>query len=284
MFVVKYRYAGKIRWYTIGWHGSPWTVDNARAEARRVLGDLARGIDPQAAKTGAERARRNTPAMADLCDRHLGAARNGLILTRFSRPKKTSTLAIDVGRIERHIKPLIGHAAVTAVTPAMVRRMIQDITAGKTATDTKTGLRGRAIVTGGPGTAAWVADLLSGIMAWAVKEERIERNPVHGVKRYRGEARDRFLSKEEIGRLGAALRSGAADDGKPVNPMALSVVKLLLLTGCRAEEIESLRWSEVDLEQRCLRLEDTKAGKSLRALGKAAADELAGTLRVAGSP
>ena len=51
-----------------------------------------------------------------------------------------------------------------------VHSMIADITAGKTAIDEKTGLRGRAIVTGGATTAARVADLLSGIMAWAVEQ------------------------------------------------------------------------------------------------------------------
>jgi hypothetical protein len=140
-------------------------VDNARAEARRVLGDLTRGIGPQAARSEAVEAHRNTLRVADLCDRYLDAARNGIILTRFNRPKKSSTLAIDVDRIERHIKPLIGREPVTSITPAMVRRMIQDISTGRTATDVKTGCRGRAIVTGGAGTAARVADLLLGIMA-----------------------------------------------------------------------------------------------------------------------
>jgi len=67
-----------------------------------------------------------------------------------------------------------------------VRKMIQDITAGKTAVDEKTTVRGRAIVTGGAGTASRVADLLSGIVAWTVDDEYLDSNPVHGVRRYRG--------------------------------------------------------------------------------------------------
>jgi integrase len=113
--------------------------------------------------------------------------------------------------------------------------MIHNITAGRTAANMRTGSRGRAVFTGGAGTAARVADLLSGIMAWALEEELIDRNPVHGVKRYRGEARDRFLSAEEIARLGTALRSGRDAEGKPVNPFALAILSLLLLTGCRGE-------------------------------------------------
>jgi hypothetical protein len=106
IYIVKYTLSGKARWYSIGRHSSSWTVDNARAEAPRILGDLARDIDPQAARAEAAQARRNTLHVADLRDRYLDAARNGLILTRFNRPKKASTLAIDVGRIERHLKPL----------------------------------------------------------------------------------------------------------------------------------------------------------------------------------
>ena len=161
-----------------------------------------------------------------------------------------------------------------SVTPATVRRLIQDITVGKTAADVKTRLRGRAVVTGGAGTAARVADLLSGIMTWAVEEEIIDSNPVHGVKRYHGEPRDRFLSRDEMARLGRVLDQGTDADGQPINPMARTIVRLLLLTGCRASEIENLRWSEVDLAQRCLRLEDSKTGKSLRALGREAIEVL----------
>jgi hypothetical protein len=50
-YMVFYRtQEGRPRWHTIGRHGAPWTPDTAREEARRLLGDVARGQDPAATK------------------------------------------------------------------------------------------------------------------------------------------------------------------------------------------------------------------------------------------
>src|SRR5271165_2566879 len=54
VYALKYRFAGKQRRYTIGRHGSPWTPDSARREAKRLLGELTRGMDP-AEKRNADR-------------------------------------------------------------------------------------------------------------------------------------------------------------------------------------------------------------------------------------
>ena len=191
-FIFKYTRAGRSRWYTIGSFGAPWTVETARNEAKRLLGIVAAGGDPGAERQAAK-AIEATPASAadrplllrELCNHYLDAAQGGLVLTRLKRPKKATTLAIDEGRIHRHIFPLIGSTPVSELDRQGVRRMIADIAAGKTATDEKTKLRGRAIVTGGQTIAARVADLLSGIMAWAVDENIIASNPVHGVRRFR---------------------------------------------------------------------------------------------------
>ncbi|RUZ98605.1 DUF4102 domain-containing protein, partial [Mesorhizobium sp. M7A.F.Ca.US.002.01.1.1] len=102
-FCLKYSQSGKQRWLTIGRYGSPWTVDQARNEAKRLLGLVAVGEDP-----AADRDRPKPPTVGDLCDRYMEIAEAGAILTRFNRPKKQSTLSIDRGRIDRHIKPLIG--------------------------------------------------------------------------------------------------------------------------------------------------------------------------------
>jgi len=56
-YLIKYRAAGgRQRWHTIGRHGSPWTPESARAEARRILGEVVSGADPAAEKRA--RARR----------------------------------------------------------------------------------------------------------------------------------------------------------------------------------------------------------------------------------
>src|SRR4051794_14712590 len=69
-YVIIYRTRqGRQRLYTIGRHGSPWTPDDARIEATRLLGDVARGDDPLSAR----QAMRTTTSitMGDLCDRYL---------------------------------------------------------------------------------------------------------------------------------------------------------------------------------------------------------------------
>lgn len=228
IFVLKYRAGGRQRWYTIGRFGSPWTVDQARKEAKRLLGDIAAGGDPS---SSAQEAKATAPpvTVADLCDRYMQVAQAGAILTRFNRPKKASTLAIDVGRISRHIKPLIGKLTVGDVDTRKVKGLIHDITIGKTATDLKTKKRGRAIVKGGAATAARVADLLSGIMSWAVDEGIIERNPVHRVRRYRSEGRQRFLNDEELARLAVVLRKGKDETDKSFHPYVSVIAELLCL-------------------------------------------------------
>ncbi|TPL72310.1 site-specific integrase [Mesorhizobium sp. B2-3-15] len=278
-FCIKYSTKGRQRWFTIGRLGAPWTVETARSEAKRLFGLVAAGQDP-----AIERDRPPPMNVSDLCDRYMLAAEAGAILTRFNRPKKASTLATDKGRISRHIKPLMGKKAVEEIDSRAVKRLISDITTGKTAKVVKTKLRGRANVRGGPATAARVADLLSGIMTWAVDEGIIQHNPVHRVRRFRSEARQRFLSNEELGRLGAVLVAGKDDKEKPFHPHAVNIVRLLCLTGCRIGEITGLRWTEIDFELKCLRLEDTKTGKSLRPIGDSAVMVLRAQNRVAGSP
>src|SRR5271166_876013 len=68
VYVVKYRTKdGRQRWHTIGRHGSPWTPDMARDEARRILGEVADGKDPASAKAEARKAK----TVAELCDDYL---------------------------------------------------------------------------------------------------------------------------------------------------------------------------------------------------------------------
>lgn len=273
VFILKYTINGRSRWLSIGKFGAPWTVDMARLEAKRLLGLVAAGEDP-ARKRDEKRSSDIPITISQLCDQYLEAALAGAILTRFNRPKKKSTLDIDVGRMERHIKPLIGNLPVVELNSKSVKRMIHDITVGKTRADLKTIDRGRAIVTGGPGTAARVADLLSGIITWAVDEDILAHNPVHKVRRYRGQPRQRFLSETELLQLGAVLNSAHAFEMQNFHPYSTLIIKLLALTGCRLNEIASLKWTEVDLTLSCLRLEDSKTGQSLRPMGEKAKELL----------
>jgi len=147
------------RRYTIGRHGAPWTPDAAREEAKRLLGEVVRGADPAADKREA----REAMIVAELCDLYLADAEAGRLLTRRRQAKKSSTLEIDKGRIERHIKPLLGRLPVAAVDRAEIERFMHRVAEGKTAGRIKTGRYGLARVTGGKGTATRTVGLVRAI-------------------------------------------------------------------------------------------------------------------------
>lgn len=244
-YFTEYRLPGRVRRrFTIGRHGSPWTVETARKEALRILGLATRGEDPMLAR----REDRNGMTVSDLCDVYL---REGCTT------KKASTLATDVGRIERHIKPLLGRQKVKGVTKLDVERFMRDVAAGKSVTDVRTKPRGRALVRGGKGTASRTLGLLGGIFTYAIELGVRDDNPVRGVKRYADKKFERFLSVEELRRLGHSL-SAAERNGE--NLFAVQAIRLLIYTGARKSEILTLRWPYVDLQNRCLLLPDSKTG------------------------
>ncbi len=264
-FLAQVRVGRFQRRVKIGAYG-PYTVEKARERGEAIIRAAAEGRDPQREKAEAKQAL----TIAELCDEYLEAARAGLVVTRFKRPKRPATVAIDEGRVIRHIKPLIGTIAARDLRRADVQRMADGIAKGKTAGTFKGKARGRAVVTGGVGTAARVVELLGGILSWAEKRELVPGpNPAHGVETARGEAKDRVLNADELQALGKAL-----SESEEMMLMAAGAVKLIALTGLRREEACGLRWSEIDLAGSCLRLETTKTGRSMRPIGKPARDVL----------
>jgi integrase len=165
---------------------------------------------------------------------------------------------------------------VRDLTPPDINRFMRSVAAGKTAGDVKTGIRGRAIIKGGKGTATRTVGLLGGILAFAVSEGVITTNPARGIKRPADERREVRLSVGQYALLGQALATAQA---RGENSTAIVGIKLLALTGCRRGEIERLRWSEVDLLGQCFRLADSKEGRSTRPLGGAAIELISGLPR-----
>jgi hypothetical protein len=148
-YIIQYRFEGATCRYAIGKVGV-LSTEEARRLAREKLQAVAHGKNPSAQRREARAAH----TVGELCDLYLDAARSGLVQTRFRRPKRASTIAIDEGRIARHIKPLIGGMRVEKLGRPAVQRMVDDISKGKTAGVFKARARGKAIVKGGTGTAA----------------------------------------------------------------------------------------------------------------------------------
>jgi integrase len=237
--VLKTRVGGRQRWLTIGRHGSPWTPDGARGEALRILGLKASGQDP-----ASERDRqKGVITVAELGARFLKQ-----YVQQHCKPRTAEEYRRAV---EQFIDPALGHYRINDLTRADVARFHHD-------------LRNR------PYQANRAIAVLSKMMnlaeQWGLRNDGI--NPCKHVKKYREAKRERYLTNEEMKRLGAALTDAQATNAE--NPFVLGAIALLMLTGARLTEILTLKWEHVDVEQGVLRLPDSKTGKKLIYLNAAA--------------
>ncbi|MFN8831656.1 MAG: tyrosine-type recombinase/integrase [Labrys sp. (in: a-proteobacteria)] len=292
-YVAMYRIGGRnspLRKVTIGKVGK-LTAEKARQEAREILAKAELGFD-----VAEERAKvRTEQTVADLCE---------IYLAEGCDTKKASTLVSDRSRIERHIKPLLGRRLIGEVSMADVERFLRDVANGKTAVDVKTGKHGRAIVRGGKGTATRTTRLLGGIFTFAVRRGLRTDNPVVGVRKYDDGRGDRYLTTDELQRLGAALRE-AETNGIPwavtldspgskhlpkdaaarrtkIDTFAIAAIRLLILTGCRLREVLALKWEQVNFERGLILLPDSKTGWKPVLLGAPALQILSNLVRVTG--
>ena len=272
-YVLRYRTAeGRQRWHTIGRHGAPWTPDEAREEARRILGEVAKGNDPAAAREE----KRKTLTVAELCARYLADAEAGRLLVRGGRPKRPLTLESDRGRIEGHIVPLLGRMAVKSVTRRDVERFMHAVAAGESARTRKGKPRGVSNVRGGRGVATRTIGLLGAIFTYAIEHGIRDDNPAHRVRKFAENKRERRLTEAEYGDLGRALRAAAGT----IWPPAVACLRFLALTGWRSGEALALRWQDIDLSRRVAVLPETKTGRSVRPLSRPACDLLASLPRL----
>jgi integrase len=185
-------------------------LDDARKIARQRFAAVELGTDPVGVRKAAAAA---TLTLAATMDRYLDAKRDVM------RP---STFQAAERYFRAHWKPL-RERPLGVITRSDVAARLQELTKQ----------HGRT-------SAARARDYLSAMFNWAAKEALVEANPVGftndpaaGIP-----TRDRVLTDDEMGIVWRAC--GDDDSGR--------IVKLLLLTGCRREEIGGLRWSEINLE------------------------------------
>jgi integrase len=267
-FIAKYRANGggrsaTQRVVTIGRFGK-LTADLARKQAKKILASAVIGNDP-AAELQAKRREMKMSALIDLYEE------KGCIIQRGKRqgePMKPRTKSYTMARLRHHVVPLLGQRRASEIHAGDIEAFVADVTAGKTARDEKVGPRKRVIVRGGAGAARKVVRDLSAVFSFARRNEIVIRNPCDtAAVRKTDNQNDRFLTLEEVTRLGAAL-DGLEREG--VNVKALNIARLWALTGCRRDEIAGLTWSEVNLDEGLLEFDDSKTGKSIRPLGTGA--------------
>lgn len=251
-YVLKYRRGPVQRWLTIGLHGSPWTPEAARKEAKRLVGLIQSGADP---------------AMDRKRDRE--AATFEVFAIRYIDDyakvfKKASTAAEDERNLRLHILPVLGMLLVKDIGTADVARLVTRLKEKPIAAN-----RCRALL----------SHMMKQARVWG--ERKDATNPVADVEKFAEVKRERFLSPEELGSLGKALgEAGERGD----SPYVIGAIRLLILTGARLSEILTLKWEHVDFDARLLRLPDSKTGKKTVALAAPALDVLAKLPRQEGNP
>ncbi|WP_180980715.1 site-specific integrase [Sinorhizobium sp. M4_45] len=268
VFVLQTRLHGRPKRYTIGTYGQPWSPDNARLEAKKMLGQVSAGIDPHEEK----KSRRQDITISELADLYWEAAK---------AHKKPTTIANEKGLQKRHIIPLLGKSRLRDLQKHHIQKFVNDVAAGKTVADIRTKPRGRARVTGGQGSANRTFGLLSSMLSFAVERGLRPDNPALGVKQFKLRKHDRYLSAEELEKLGQALKSVEVDCA---SPFAIAAIRFLALSGCRRNEALSLQWGWLDLEHNLAKLPDSKTGQKVLLLGKVALEFLKMLPRVEGSP
>ena len=166
------------------------------------------------------------------------------------------------------------HVAVHCkLTSARTLRTVVDVHIVPALGRTRVAAVGREHVTGlhhalrdTPAQANIVIDTLSHMFrmaeAWGLVTDF--DNPCKSVVRYRARKRERFLTDAEFERLGQVLDDVAFEGG--ASAPSVAAIRLLMLTGCRCNEILTLRWQDVDLQARELRLRDLRHSFASRAL------------------
>ncbi len=274
-YVVVYR-AGSgrsapVRRFTIATVGKI-TPEAARTRAKDLLGQVAHGRDPAADKASD----RSAPTIAELADR---------FMAEHVEPKrKAGTAAFYRDILDRIVKPKLGTAKADKVSRAQIAKLHMKLR------DT-------------PFQANRMLAVVGSLYSFAGRSGAVPEglNPARKIDKFKEHLRERFLTVEELERLGTAIReaettgtpwdvdeemANAKHLAKPgqrytkISPFASAAIRLLLFTGCRLREILHLTWDQVDLERGLLFLANSKSGKKAVILNAPAIEVLAALPRL----
>lgn len=241
-FIVKYRTHGggrsaNQRWITIGAHGKV-TLDQARKQAQRILATVACGNDPQAERLKL----RDAPRLLDAWERYKNEE---LPL------KKADTIKNYTQTWKTIIAPKIGQIYVKDITKSDIEKLHKSLT--------KTSYRANRVL-------ALVSRLMNLAEAWDWRDQGT--NPCRFVKKFKEHSRERYLTQDELTRLGTSLVE-LVEIGD-IWPDMANAITLLLLTGARKNEILTCKWEWVSWEHQIVFLPDSKTGKKPLYLSDAA--------------
>ncbi len=252
VFVVQTRAFGRSKRVSLGTHGDPnFSVDHARKKATDIIARIKTGQPPVPTEPAPD------PTVAELAERY------------------------EREYVAMHCKPLtVSHYRLMLrkhIVPALGQRLVADV-------EYKDILAFHNSLHHMPTVANRAADILVKMFnladAWGWRPSG--SNPARGVPRFRVEKHERFLTREELFRLGEALRAAPAE--RLASTHAAAAIRLLVLTGCRRNEILGLRWDDLNFDTGEMRLPDTKTGTRMVPLTPAVARVFDGLARTPGNP
>jgi integrase len=214
-FTLRYRTsAGRERYFTIGRFSMTsvpeWSVAAARTRASELKERIRLGFDPQ----DAARAERDALTVRELVDRFIEE----------HLPRLRPSTRSDYGNLIKHdIVPALGRKKVGEVAFADIDKLHRKKTRE-----------------GAPYRANMAVAVARKIFNFAIKLKLRTDNPCIGVERNQEPKRQRYLSAAELRRLTEALAAHS-------DQQAADIFRLLLLTGARRGEVQSVRWADLDL-------------------------------------
>jgi integrase len=235
-YALRFTALGRRRWLTIGEHGGPWkpdprtghprtlTTELAREEALRLRGVWQAGGDPRSLRTEGRAAldapaRPACPTLEDFAKDYMEKHADVHKVARSARE--------DRGNLERHLLPWRGKARLDDIGPGDVAEL-------------------QARLKGKPITANRCVALISHMFTMARRWRVLPRsweNPCTDARRFRENRRERFLTAEELARLGPALMAEQRE-----HPYTVAAVLVLAFTGARPTEILTLKREQLHLE------------------------------------
>lgn len=257
-YIIRYRPGGggrtaPLRQMVLARHGE-MTADQARKEAEKVLGSVRLGSDPVGQRTAV----RQGATMRELIDQ--------FIETHVETKRKPATLRLYKQVLLQHVAPELGTRRALDVTRSQIAHL-------------------HAKMRQSPYQANRMVAIMGSLFAFSERRGLTPEgfNPARKIERYPEARRERFLRGEELERIGLAIREAEAgqarDPREPgklagISVYAAAALRLLMYTGCRMNEILTLRWEQFDSERGLLLLPDSKTGRKTIVLNRPAMAEL----------
>ena len=254
VYIAQTRAKGTSKRITVGRHGVV-TAEQARQRAALIITRVKAGQDPTPEPITPKPA--SGPTVAELAARYLEE--------HVAMHCKPSTAVLCRLALDRHILPALGTLPLAAVTREHVGDLHYRLR--------DTPAMANAVV-------AVLSRMFNAAETWGLAPEG--GNPCRFVVKYRDRKRERFLTDDEFDRLGRVLTQMEAEGVLSIH--AAAALRLLMLTGCRRNEIVTLRWEDVDLDTGELHLADTKTGARSVTLSPPAVQVLENVPRVQDNP